>query len=195
MSVCRRARQKVLEFVTTLSLSCPNPADGKISEYMIPFDCEETCFCIQGWQELPGPRKAIHNTKGLDFARKIKRLAFVAKDYDVRERPLGPEHELRDCISEEVREDLETFFLLFHNAVQIAGISISALGAREILGEEDFLSLFLFQPIMQKMMVDGFPITIPYFDRFRMIYHAWHAAFVNLDSRVRAALSPDRMRS
>lgn len=192
MSACRRARQKVLEFVTILTLSCPNSADGKITEYMIPFDCEETCFCIQGWQGLPGPRKAMHNTKGLDFAKKIKRLAFVADDEDVRE---DPPYGVQAWISKRVKVDLNTFFLLFHNAVHIAGISTSALEAREIIGEEAFLSLFLFQPIMQKMMVDGFPITIPSLERYRMIYLAWHAAFVNLDSRVRAALNQDRMRS
>lgn len=186
LGICRKTRQKALKCLTILTLFRLRLSDGGITEYKMPFDFEKTCKCVEGCAGLGiGPEDA-GNARGLSFARHIKLLAFVIEDKilpDRIDRLVSPYR-----TSDDRFRDRFLFGLIFHNTQHVSGITESALAIRKFLGHEVFLSLFSFQPFVQKRMVEGLNLTKPPGERNTLLGNALLAAFEGWNGRIRAAL-------
>ncbi|KAG6355397.1 hypothetical protein INS49_003359 [Diaporthe citri] len=184
LRTCREARRNVLKFLTVLTLYRPNPSDGKITEYKMPFDSEKTCMCVDGWDGLGMSPEKVGKAKGLGFARDVKRLAFVVHDKAFNDGKfcLVP---LADGIR---LNDLRGLAFLFHNSLHVSGVTMSSMKIRKLLGDEAFASLFSFQPFVQKDLVEGFYLTKPHLERSGMLDHALMSAFEGWNDRIRSAL-------
>lgn len=182
LGICRKTRQKALKCLTILTLFRLRLSDGGITEYKMPFDLEKTCMCVEGCVGLGiGPEDAV-NARGLSFARHLKLLAIVIEDKNLRNR--------MDCLLSPYRTIDEPFLfgLIFHNTQHVSGITKSALAIRKFLGHEVFLSLFSFQPFVQKRMVEGLNLTKPPGERNTLLGNALLAAFEGWNGRIRTAL-------
>ncbi|KAK7699588.1 hypothetical protein SLS64_011542 [Diaporthe eres] len=184
LRTCHEARRNALKFLTVLTLYRLNPSNGKITEYKMPFDSETTCLCVDGCGELDTSAEKVGNAKGLDFARDVKRLAFVVHDEAFKDGKF-----CLASLSKGARAgDLRRLAFLFHNTLQIAGITMSSFKIRKLLGDEAFASLFSFQPFVQKDLVEGLYLTKPYLERYGMLRHALLSTFEGWNGRIRAAL-------
>lgn len=183
LGTCRDARRNALNSLTILTLYRLNPSNGRITEYKMPFDSEKTCLCVDGWDGLGISPEKVSKAKGLGFAGNIKRLSFVVHDkaFYYGKFCLAPSAGLR-------RKALREWAFLFHNSLHIAGITMSSLKIRKLLGDEAFTSLFSFQPFVQKNLVEGFYLTKPHLERGGMLDNALLSAFEGWYGRIRAAL-------
>lgn len=186
LGACSAARQKVLESLDILTLYGRRPNTREIATYRIPFDCENTCLCIGNWTHLfmsPSLVMRLGDAKGMEFAKKIKHVAFLIPDGDI-------------CYS---RTDAGTHYvpflgdipqvaLLFHNTLHIAAITESSYKIRGLLGEESFLPLFSFQPFIQKTIVRGIPVRKTRSERRRLLRAALGSSLEGWHSRIRATL-------
>lgn len=184
LRTCRNARRNALKFLTILTLYRLNASDGNITEYKMPFDSQNTCLCVDGWDGLGIRPEKVSRAKGLSFARNIKRLAFVVDDYFIENGRLS----LSQLFDRLNRDDLRGLAFLFHNSLYMAGITTSSLKIRKFLGDKAFASLFSFQPFVQKNLVEGFYLTKPFLERHRIVDDAILSAFEGWNGRIRAAL-------
>lgn len=166
LGTCHETRKKALTRLNILTLLRHDPSTGSSTEFRIPFDFERTCFCIGGWEghgiddERPG--KLI----GMDFAKKVKRLAFVVPDARMPPVPSWGEGEDIECLA----------LILFHNAAHIGWIERSASDISKVPTQEVLSSRLSLQPFAQKTMVKGFPMTKVRGERRTLFYRAMRAS-------------------
>lgn len=184
LRTCRNARRNALRFLTILTLYHLNPFNGKITEYNMPFDSGKTCLCVDGWNGLGIRPDKMRKVRGLTFARDVKRLAIVVHDKFIKNGTLNfsPMSDSVDF------DDLRGVAFLFHNSLNIAGVTTSSLKIRKFLGDEAFASLFSFQSFVQKGLVEGFYLTKPHSDRHKILDDAIRSSFEGWNGRIRAAL-------
>lgn len=149
LGTCYTARQIALKSLNILTLLRFDESSRTATEFRIPFDSEKTCFCINDWRGHGINVETMGTISGMDFAKNIKRLAFVVDDDDVdRISPWA-------LSSEHFGKELRFLAFQFDNASLIGAISKFASDIRAFLTEEDFVSLFSLQTFNQHLTVDG----------------------------------------
>lgn len=119
---------------------------------------------------------------GMEFAKNIKRLAFV-----VWQDGLSFEGG-RLLSADPLQEDLESLALLFQNATQVGGITSRMSVNRRLFTKRSFISLFSFQRWTQKEMVEGFLMTKSHEERVGLFRTAICVAFEGWIGRLAAAI-------
>lgn len=188
LGLCYQTRKRAVEFLDILTLYRRSLLTGEITTYQIPFDFENTCLCIDGWDRLSISSEAIANARGMKFAREITRLAFVFTEGDLTRIRLS-----RDNLRDPEFNRLHELALLFHNTRHVSGITDSSLRISRLLQDEPFLSLFSFQPFIQKAIVQGFALTKSRATRYRLLDDALVSVFEGWDGRIRSALIQARL--
>lgn len=160
------------------------PFTRQNATYSIPFDLENTCLCIDGWDKLGISSAAISQARGMEFARNVKRLAFVFTDGTIINKRLGSI--LQD---DSDFAGLHGLALLFHNTRHVSAITQSAHRISSLLKDDAFLPLFSFQPFIQKTMVQGVALTKTRAERYRLLDEALVPVFTGWKDRIKSALT------
>lgn len=182
LGTCYTSRKIGLKSVNIITLLRFDESSRTVTEFRIPFDSEETSFCINNWRGHGINAETMGNISGMDFAKNVKRLAFVV-DNDVVE-VIAP----WELWSEEFGNDLRYLAFQFHNAWLVSGISKFASEIRAFLTEEDFLSLFSWWTFFQKTMVDGVRVQKSCPQRGLALNRAIWLTFWNWEERVEDAI-------